>query len=83
MDFGDYVLVEMKRHGVSNEKYLHKVIGCLESNTYVPVPVQSPAKEVIHTEIVPVIQCICCGIDEREVLKYRLSDVKKVAQENG
>jgi hypothetical protein len=75
MDFGDYCLIEQKRYGVPNEVYIHKVIGCLESNSYVDVPVQSPARETLHRGIVPVVACICCGVSEREVLRYRKCDV--------
>ena len=83
IDFGDYVLIEQKRHGVSNEKYIHKVVtGGLESNTYVDVPVQSPAKEVIHPSVVEVVSCICCGVDETKVLKYRLEDVEKIEKQS-
>ena len=78
LKFGDYVLIEMKRHGVSNEKYLHKVINTLRSNSYVMVPVQSPAKEVLTENVEDVVSCICCGVDETVVLKYKISDVKKV-----
>ena len=75
--FGDYVLIEQKRYGVENETYVHKVIGRLRSNTYVDVPVQAPATETIHPEIVDVVNCICCGIEERHAFRYRLSDVKE------
>lgn len=78
LDFGDYVLIEMKRHGVPNEKYLHKVIGVSKTNYYVNVPVQSPAREEIHSESEDVVSCVCCGIDETIVLKYRIKDVQKV-----
>ena len=74
--FGDYVSIEMKRHGVPNESFTHKVIGLLESNTWVDVPVQEPAEESIHSEVVPVVACIVCGVVEDKVLKYRLEDVK-------
>jgi len=77
MKFGDYVNIEQKRYGVKNELYLHKVIGRLKSNTYVDVPVGSPAKEIIHNEFVDVVACIVCGVDETEVLKYKISNVIK------
>jgi len=75
LDFGDYVFIEMKRHGIKNEFYKHKVISQLSSNTYVDVPVQDPAKEVIHDNVVPVVSCICCGVDETKVLKFMVDDV--------
>jgi len=76
LDFGDYGIIEQKRHGCKNEQYTHKVIGRLRSNTWVDVPVQSPAAEIMHDEIVDVIRCVCCGVSETEVLKYRVEDVK-------
>lgn len=78
INFGDYALIEQKRYGTPNEKFTYKVIGKMKSNTYVDVPVQSPGKEVIHSEMVEVVACICCGVNETEVLKYRLCDVEKV-----
>lgn len=76
--FGDYCTIEQKRFGVPNEIYLHKVIGAdSQSNSYVDVPVQSPAKETLHPgELVDVVRCVCCGVDEREILKYRASDLR-------
>lgn len=76
LDFGDYAIIEQKRYGVENEHYLHKVIGRGKSNTWVDVPVQTPAKETIHDHMEEVIRCVCCGVDERHILKYRASDVK-------
>ena len=76
LDFGDYARIEQKRYRVENEQYLHKVIGRGKSNTWVDVPVQTPAKETIHNHIEDVILCVCCGVDERTILKYRASDVK-------
>jgi hypothetical protein len=78
IDFGNYVKIEQHRFGVPNEMYLHKVIGRFESNTYVDVPVKWDRTEVIHDKSVPVVACICCGIDETEVRRYRLEDVQLV-----
>lgn len=77
LDFGDYALIEQKRYGCENEMYLHKVIGRLQSNTWVDVPVQCAATETLHDERAEVIACICCGVCEREVLRYRASDVQR------
>lgn len=77
MDFGDYALIEQKRYGVPNEMYLHKVVGKLRSNSWVDVPVQTPPKEILHDEIVDVVACICCGVDETSVKKYRACDIAK------
>ena len=78
-DFGDYVLIEQKRYGGENEMYLHKVIRSLSSNSYVDVPVDGAGNflnEVLRDECVDVVSCICCGVDETKVRKYRLSDVR-------
>lgn len=73
--FGDYVIIEQKRHGAENEMYVHKVVGTLNSNSYVDVPVQCPATETAHKEVVPVVACVCCGVCEREIRRYRASDI--------
>ncbi len=76
--FGDYAEIEQKCYGVNNEMYLHKVIGTSESNTWVDVPVQTPATETIHDKMEPVVRRICCGISETDEHRYRIKDVKKV-----
>ena len=86
IDFGDYVEIEQKRydHDNKNEMYLYKVIRRLKSNYYVDVPVQCPEKECFHKrEYVDVIACICCGVDETIVNKFRLSDVKDIKKKGG
>ncbi|NEW05930.1 hypothetical protein GK047_07885 [Paenibacillus sp. SYP-B3998] len=83
INFGSYVKIEQKRFGVPNEMYLHKVIGRFESNCYVDIPVKIPRTEVLHGKLVPVVSCICCGIDETEVLKYRLVDVELAVMGQG
>ena len=74
--FGDYVSIPQKRYGVDNENYTHKVISVNKSNCWVDVPVESPPTETIHSDVVNIIECICCGVDETEVLKYKYEDVK-------
>lgn len=75
--FGDYAIIEQKRHGVPNEMFVHKVIGQLRSNSWVDVPVQSPATETLHDEMEDVCWCICCGVDETEVRAYRVNDLQR------
>ncbi len=77
MKFGDYVEIEQKRYGAKNEMYVCKVIGCLRSNSYVSVPVKCPEKEKLHPKVVDVVACITCGIVEKEVLNYKISDIKE------
>lgn len=74
--FGDYAIIEQKRHGAPNEMFVHKVIDQLRSSTWVDVPVQSPATETMHDEMEDVCLCICCGVDETEVRRYRVKDMR-------
>jgi len=76
IDFGSYVIVEQKRYGCDNEHYDYKVINRLKSNMWVEVPVQSPAKETFHNYMEEVVSLICCGVQETEVLKFRIKDVR-------
>ncbi len=76
LDFGDYCLIEQNRFGADNEMYLHKVIGQLESNSYVDVPVTGTAREILHDKSTKVIRAITCGVEEKIALKYRIEDVK-------
>lgn len=75
LDFGDYCTIEQFRYSPKNEYYLYKIIGRLQSNTYVDVPVRADRKEVLHDKIIDVVRCICCGVSETEVLKFRVEDV--------
>lgn len=76
LGFGQIVLIEQKRFKTKNELYYHKVIGALESNTFVDVPTQGFVKEQIHSEMAPCVKAITCGLDERTALKYRIEDVE-------
>ncbi len=76
IDFGSYVYIEQHNYGAKNDMFVHKVINVLKSNTYVDVPVKLPRKETIHKDIVYVASCICCGVSERDVFRYRLEDIK-------
>lgn len=75
--FGDYAIIEQKRHGVPNEMFVHKVVGQLRSNTWVDVPVRVPATETLHGEMEDICLCICCGVDETEVRRYRVKDMRR------
>ncbi|EOX2938937.1 hypothetical protein ACPFA1_004035 [Klebsiella pneumoniae] len=75
--FGDYATIEQKRHGVPNEMFVHKVVGQLRSNTWVDVPVRVPATETLHGEMEDICLCICCGIDETKVRRYRVKDIRR------
>lgn len=75
LDFGDYCTIEQNRFGAPNEFYLHKVINRFRSNTWVDVPVMVCNEEVWHPDMEDVVSCICCGVQETKVFKFRLSDV--------
>ena len=75
--FGDYVEIEQKRYGVENEDFIYKVITTgLRSNAWVDVPVQTPPVEALHDDMEDVVNCVCCGVSEICVRKYRVADVK-------
>lgn len=76
LDFGDYCSVEQKRFGAPNEFYGHKVIRSLESNAWMDVPVSHDTKMTTHDNICEVVECICIGVDETRVLRYRRQDVR-------
>lgn len=80
LDFGSYCTIEMFRHGADNEFYRHKVIGRVESNSAVTVPIKYGVGATGHDEvkgegIVPCLKVVCCGVDERKIFKVRVSDV--------
>lgn len=79
MQFGDFVTIEQLRHGADNEFYQHKVIGVFQSNIFVDVPVKIPRTETLHKEMVDVAACVCCGVDEREILNYPITKITIVA----
>ena len=76
VDFGDYVEILQHLYGKYDTKFMYKVIGYLESNSWVDVPVTSPATEKTHENMTRVLRCICCGVDESEVLRFRRRDVQ-------
>lgn len=78
IDFGDYVKIEMLRYGVPNEFYIHKVVGSLESNTWVDVPIRVGEQEKVHNKMEKVLNVICCGVDETNVYRVRESDCTKI-----
>ena len=81
-DFGDYVRIEQHRYGGDNEMYVYKVIGPLQSNAWVDVPVHACDGELLHTESADVVRCICCGVQETKVQKFRVEDVTLTTDTN-
>ena len=76
MQFGDYVKIEQARYGIPNEMFIHKVVGVLRSNSYVDVPVMCPQEKLHGNNCVPVVACVCCGVNERHIYHYRVEDVE-------
>lgn len=76
--FGRYCRIEQLRYGVPNEMFLYKVVASLRSNCWCEVPYKTASKEVRHDSIEDCILAICCGIDETEVMRFRVVDVEFV-----
>ena len=74
--FGRYCRIEQLRFGVPNEMFLYKVVASLRSNCWCEVPYKTASKEVQHDSIEDCVLAICCGIDETEVLRFRMADVE-------
>lgn len=74
--FGRYCRIEQLRFGVPNEMYLYKVVASLRSNCWCEVPYKTASKEVRHDSIEDCVLAICCGVDETEVLRFRVADVE-------
>lgn len=78
--FGRYCRIEQLRFSAPNEMYLYKVVASLRSNCWCEVPYKTASKEVRHDSIEDCILAICCGIDETEVLRFRVADVEFVPE---
>ena len=78
--FGRYCRIEQLRYGVPNEMFLYKVVASLRSNCWCEVPYKTASKEVWHDSSEDCVLAICCGIDETEVLRFRVADVEFVPQ---
>ena len=76
--FGRYCRIEQLRFGVPNEMFLYKVVASLRSNCWCEIPYKTASKEVRHDSIEDCVLAICCGIDETEVLRFRVADVEFV-----
>jgi hypothetical protein len=74
--FGQYATIEQNRYGASNEFYIYKVINTSRSNSWVDAPVVAVEKEVQHDSIEDVVWCICCGVMENTVHRFKFSEIK-------
>ena len=78
IDFGDYVRIEMKRYGIPNEMFLHKVIGRFKSSHAVAVPIDCAGhsyKPQPLDGMQDVLNVVQCGVDETQVFKVAVKDV--------
>jgi len=75
IDFGDYVQYS---NGYSKELHIYKVVGSLQSNSYQDTPDTANSKKMLHSEIVPCLNIIHCGIDETEVIRVKENDCIKM-----
>jgi hypothetical protein len=78
VSFGDYISVEQKRYGCANEFYTHKVISTLESNTWMDVPAVRHEEAKTHKTVEKIVLCICCGMAECKVIRYRIEDIHSI-----
>ncbi len=78
IDFGDYVKIEMHRYGASNEFYIHKVVGALESSGWIDAPLKWDSKPKLHDQMEIVLNVIQCGIDETKVIRVKQADCIKM-----
>lgn len=69
--FGRYVKIPTDFNG---QQHIYKVVGLLESNSYCDVPITGWSKAEWHTEIVPVLRVIHCGVCEEKVIRVALKD---------
>lgn len=76
VDFGDYVKIEMLRHGAENEWYLYKVVSSFKSNTWIETPLKWNSEPISHDKIEEVLNVIQCGVDETKVIRVRRNDCK-------
>lgn len=76
--FGRYVKIPHVLAG-KGEKFVFKVVGRLQSNTYCSIPIGLGAKDEIQgAEMVDVLRVIQCGVDETKVLTVALKDCELV-----
>lgn len=77
--FGAYVKVPT---GASRDMHIYKVIGRIESNVYCDVPIMAGKRADLHSEIVPVLNVVHCGVSEDTVIRVSLSDCEIVQTPN-
>ena len=73
--FGMYAVIKTD---LDQKPFIYKVVRLFASNAYMDVPIRYPKTDKRHKEIVPVLDVICCGIVEEEVIRVALKDVDRV-----
>lgn len=77
--FGCYVKIQTGR---GKDMHVYKVLGLIESNGYCDTPIMGGAKSVWHSESVPVLNVVHCGVSEDTVIRVALSDCEVIQQPN-
>lgn len=73
--FGSYVKIPT---GASGNMHIYKVIGRIDSNGYCDIPIMAGKRADLHSEIVPVLNVVHCGVSEDTVIRVALSDCEIV-----
>ena len=78
--FGLYAKI---KQGASAEPHTYKIVGALESNSYVDIPIRCPETATIHEEVTPILRVIHCGICEEKVIRVAVKDVDSIYEYSG
>lgn len=77
--FGAYVKIPT---GTSRDMHIYKVVGRIESNRYCDVPIMAEKRAELHSEIIPVLNVVHCGVSEDTIIRVALSDCEIVQTPN-
>lgn len=69
--FGRYCRIPT---GTSGDMHTYKIVSRIDSNGYCDMPLTAQSTKTLHTQIVPVLLVIHCGVDESKVQRVALSD---------
>jgi len=69
--FGRYANIPTNHSG---RKFIYKIVSLYKSNCYCDVPILYNSEPTLHKDIVPVLNVICCGVDESKVIRVALKD---------
>ena len=77
--FGAYVKIPTS---ASMAMHTYKVVGRIESNRYCDVPIMAGMRAILHSEIIPILNVVHCGVSEDTIIKVALSDCEIVHPPN-